>query len=64
MMEIEKKTRIKRNRDFFTSLNLWVKKFYIYWLVKIDAVKAEILMIWTNVVRSLVAWTNIKVTVG
>ena len=33
-------------------------------LVKIGSVKAEIFLIWTNVARTNVAWTNVTVTVG
>ena len=33
-------------------------------LVKIGAVTGEKLMIWTNVARAYVAWTNVTVTVG
>ena len=34
------------------------------YLVKIESVTAEILLIWTNVARTNVAWTNVTVTVG
>ena len=33
-------------------------------LVKIRSVIAEIFLIWTNVARTNVAWTNVTVTVG
>ena len=33
-------------------------------LVKIGSVTAEILLIWTNVTKTNVTWTNVKVTVG
>ena len=33
-------------------------------LVKIGAVTGEKLMIWTNVARAYVAWTNVTVKVG
>ena len=33
-------------------------------LVTIGSVTAEILLIWTNVARTNVAWTNVTVTVG
>ena len=33
-------------------------------MVQIESVTAEILLIWTNVARTNVAWTNVTVTVG
>ena len=33
-------------------------------LVKIGSVRAEIFLIWTNVAKTNVAWTNVTVTVG
>ena len=33
-------------------------------LVKIRSVTGEIFLIWTNVTRTNVAWTNVTVTVG
>ena len=33
-------------------------------MVKIESVTAEIFLIWTNVTRINVAWTNVTVTVG
>ena len=36
---------------------------YLESLVKIGPVTAEILLIWTNVARTNVAWTNVTVTV-
>ena len=33
-------------------------------LVKIGPVTAEILLIWTNVAKTNVAWTNVTITVG
>ena len=33
-------------------------------MVKIGLVTAEIFLIWTNVVRTNVAWTNVTMTVG
>ena len=33
-------------------------------MAKIGSVTAEILLIWTNVPRRNVAWTNVTVTVG
>ena len=35
-----------------------------YYLVKIGSVTAKIFLIWTNVTRTNVAWTNVTVTVG
>ena len=37
---------------------------YLKSLVKIGSVTAEIFLIWTNVARTNVAWTNVIVTVG
>ena len=37
---------------------------YLYSLVKIGSVKAELFLIWTNVTRTNVAWTNVSVTIG
>ena len=37
---------------------------YVYSLVKIGSVTAEIFLIRTNVARTNVAWTNVTVTVG
>ena len=37
---------------------------YLYNLVKIWSVTAEIFLIWTNVARTNVAWTNVTVTLG
>jgi len=36
---------------------------YLESLVKIGPVRAEILLIWRNVARTNVAWTNVTVTV-
>ena len=36
---------------------------YLYNLVKIGPVTAEILLIWTNVARTNVAWTNVHLTI-
>ena len=33
-------------------------------LVKIGPETAEILLIWTNVTRAYIAWTNVTITVG
>ena len=33
-------------------------------MVKIGSVRAEIFLIWTNVAKTDVAWTNVTVTVG
>ena len=41
-----------------------VPKTYLESLVKIESVTAEIFLIWTNVTRTNVAWTNILVTIG
>ena len=32
-------------------------------MIKIESVTAEILLIWTNVARTKVAWTNVIVTI-
>ena len=32
--------------------------------VKIGSVRAEIFLIWANVARTNIAWTNITITVG
>ena len=37
---------------------------YLQSLVNIRSVTAEIYLIWTNVGRTNVAWTNVTVTVG
>ena len=37
---------------------------YLQSLVKIESVRAEIFLIWTNVTKTNVAWTNVTVTVG
>ena len=36
-----------------------VPGIYFYILVKIGSVTAEIFLIWTNVARTNVAWTNV-----
>ena len=33
-------------------------------LVKLESVTAEIFLIWTNVIRTNVAWTNVTMAVG
>ena len=40
-----------------------VPKSWLWSLVKIGSVTAEILLIWTNVARTNVAWTNIHITI-
>ena len=45
----------------------WVVEWMGGWtnmLVQIGLVKAEILLIWTNVIRTYVVWTNVTVTAG
>ena len=37
---------------------------YLYSFIKIGSVTAEIFLIWTNVTRTNVDWTNITETVG
>ena len=37
---------------------------YLESLVKIGSVTAEIFLIWTNVARTNIAWTDVIVTVG
>ena len=62
-------------KNFLSENNLGRKKFYRRTfsstkimgpksLVKIGPVTAEILMIWANVARAYVAWTNVTVKVG
>ena len=41
-----------------------VQGTYLYSLVKIRSVTAEIFLIWTNVARTNVAWTNVIVMVS
>ena len=55
----------------FVSKEIWIKKFglqnlrpkknWVKNLVKIVSVTDEIMLIWTNVARTYVAWTNVKV---
>ena len=49
---------------FLTKMVWSKKKFVPKSLVKIGSVTAEIFLIWTNVARTDVAWTNVTVTVG
>ena len=49
----------------FPSVNkLTAKVSRLASLVKIGPVTAKILLIWTNVTRAYVAWTNVTLTVG
>ena len=41
-----------------------VPGIYVYSLVQIESVPTEILLIWTIVARTNVAWTNVTMTVG
>ena len=41
-----------------------VKETYLSSLVNIGSVTGEIFLIWTNVNRTNIAWTNVTVTVG
>ena len=34
---------------------------YLYNLVKIESATAEIFLIWTNVARTIVIWTNVRI---
>ena len=40
-----------------------VPVIYLYSLVEIESVTAEIFLIWTNVARTNVVWKNVAVTV-
>ena len=46
------------------ELKKLVPEAFLKSLVKIEPVTAEILLIWTNVARTNVAWTNVTGTVG
>ena len=43
---------------------IWLQKKSKNILVKIDSVTAEIFLIWTNVAKTNVDWTNITIMVG
>ena len=47
------------------SWNMFIKVpgTYIENMVKIESVAAEILLIWINVARTNVAWTNVHLTI-
>ena len=51
-------------RAFWSTKIMTTKKLGPKNLVKIGPVTAEILLIWTNVIRAYDAWTNITITVG
>ena len=48
----------------FRSKKFCCKKLCQKILVKMGSVTADIFLIWTNVARRNVAWTNVTVTVG
>ena len=49
-------------KEFWPTKIEALKKLGAKSLVKIRSVKSEILLIWTNVPRTNVAWTNVMVT--
>ena len=51
------------SEEFWSSKNKGPKKYGTKSLVKIGSVIAEFFLIWTNVVKTNVAWTNVTVTV-
>ena len=53
----------KRKPDSWHQLKM-VPGTFLKSLVKVRYITAEIFLIWTNVVRTNVAWTNVPLTVG
>ena len=51
-------------RTFWSTKIMTQHKFGPKSFVKIGPVTAEILLIWTNLIRAYVAWTNVAITVG
>ena len=41
-----------------------VPETYLWGLVRVESVTAEIFLTWTNVTKTYVPWTNVTVTVG
>ena len=55
--------KIKVQKKFWSSKILITKNLYPKSFVKIRSVTAEIFLIWTNVARTNVAWTNVTTIV-